>query len=370
MLSKADDYLLHQTPDTFDRVFTSDRNFYDRYYFNLHACSDELFAVVGMGQYPNLGVTDAFVTISHRDKQYTVRASRELGADRLDTSVGPLRIEVIEGLRRFRVICEPAELGIELDLTWEGGIPPVEEPQFFQRSFARIVSQGSRLMQTGFWSGSLKVAGETYQVTPDHWWGIRDHSWGIRGVGDPEAPGIRAKLAAAQGFFWNWAPMQFKDFSFHYLAQEDAAGKRSSEEAVKAFPYAAGKEPEHLGTPRHKMQFVSGTRQMAAGTVTFVQTSGQDVVVKVTPLRNVHLMAGTGYGGGDGWRHGVYQGALKVEGLTYDLADPSVLRKISGFNEMLCAFDLAGERGYGMYEHIINGIYRPYGFDTPAAVAP
>ena len=91
-LSPMDDYLAHQTTDTFDRVFTSDRNFFDRYYFNLHPSSDELFMVTGIGQYPNLGVTDAFVCISHGDTQYTVRASRELGSDRMDTQVGPYRL--------------------------------------------------------------------------------------------------------------------------------------------------------------------------------------------------------------------------------------------------------------------------------------
>jgi hypothetical protein len=30
-LSPMDEYLAHQTPDTFDHVFTSDRNLYDRY---------------------------------------------------------------------------------------------------------------------------------------------------------------------------------------------------------------------------------------------------------------------------------------------------------------------------------------------------
>ena len=96
-ISPADDLLAHQTAETFDSVFTSDRNFYDRYYFNMHPSSDELFLVTGMGQYPNLGVTDAFVSISHRDTLYVVRASRELGANRLDTSVGPFRVEVVEG---------------------------------------------------------------------------------------------------------------------------------------------------------------------------------------------------------------------------------------------------------------------------------
>ena len=58
-ISPADDLLAHQTTETFDYVFTSDRNFYDRHYFNMHASSDALFLVTGMGQYPNLGVTDA-----------------------------------------------------------------------------------------------------------------------------------------------------------------------------------------------------------------------------------------------------------------------------------------------------------------------
>ncbi len=31
----------------------SDRNCYDRYYFNLHPSSGEYFAIFGLGQYPN-----------------------------------------------------------------------------------------------------------------------------------------------------------------------------------------------------------------------------------------------------------------------------------------------------------------------------
>ena len=115
-LSRADDYLIHQYPEPIDTVFTGDRHFYDRYYFNMHASDDTLFAVMGMGQYPNLGVTDAFVSVNHQGRQTTVRASRELGSDRLDTRVGPIRVEVIEGLRSLRVICEPNEWGLALSM--------------------------------------------------------------------------------------------------------------------------------------------------------------------------------------------------------------------------------------------------------------
>ena len=45
-LSRFDEYLTHQTSDTFDHVATSDRNFYDRYYFNMHSSSDELFVII------------------------------------------------------------------------------------------------------------------------------------------------------------------------------------------------------------------------------------------------------------------------------------------------------------------------------------
>ena len=62
-ISAMDEPLAHQTPETFDQVCTSDRNFYDRYYFNLHPRSGELFMVIGIGQYPNLGTTDAVVAL-------------------------------------------------------------------------------------------------------------------------------------------------------------------------------------------------------------------------------------------------------------------------------------------------------------------
>ena len=106
-ISPMDEYPAHQTSETFDHVYTSDRNFYDRFYFNCHPSSDELFLVTGLGQYPNLGVTDAFVAISHGTTQYVVRASRELGSDRLDTRVGPFRVEIVEGLKKLRKTQSP-----------------------------------------------------------------------------------------------------------------------------------------------------------------------------------------------------------------------------------------------------------------------
>ncbi len=121
----------------------------------MHASSDELFVIIGLGQYPNLGVTDAFITVSVGTEQHTVRASRELGSDRMDTTVGPLGVEVIEGLRTLRVTCEPNEWGIEADLTFTGTVDALEEPRTFTRSYERVQQDVSRYAQVGVWSGEL-----------------------------------------------------------------------------------------------------------------------------------------------------------------------------------------------------------------------
>ena len=97
MLSKMDDFPLHQIADTIRHVGTSDRNFYDRYYFMLHGCSDELFMVMGLGQYPNLGVQDAFAVVRRGTQHRVIRASRVLGDVEIDrwngTEKARLRIE-------------------------------------------------------------------------------------------------------------------------------------------------------------------------------------------------------------------------------------------------------------------------------------
>lgn len=370
-LSPLDDLLAHQTPETFDHVFTSDRNFYDRYYFNMHASSDELFLVAGMGQYPNLGVTDAFVSISHGDTLYVVRASRELGSNRLDTRVGPFGIEVIQGLESLRLQLDENEWGVAFDLTFQGAVPAIEEPRQTTRQFTRVTMDSSRFAQVGYYSGTLTVGGQTYAVTPDRWRGVRDHSWGIRPVGEAVPPGIGVKVQRSHGFFHNWIPMQFDDYMIKVFFEEDADGHRFIEESKKIYNLGLGKEDELMGTPRHEFTYKSGTRELEKAVIRFAHPSGQEISATNTPLRTVYLAAGSGYLPSADWAHGMYQGELKVEGLTWDVSDPAVRKQIALLNETLCRFELStGEVGYGMHENICLGVYKPYGFETPDAVAP
>jgi hypothetical protein len=370
-LSPADELLVHQTSDTFDHVATSDRNFYDRYYFNMHSSSDELFVIMGLGQYPNLGVTDAFITVSVDQSQHTVRASRELGGDRLDTAIGPLSVEVVEGLKVLRVRCAPNEWGIEADLTFRGVVEALEEPRTFSRQYGRVIQDVTRYAQVGTWEGTLTAAGRTWEVTPDRWKGVRDRSWGVRPVGEREAPGIRSRQATdGYGFRHDWVPMQFDDHMLKIQIDQDADGHRHVEESMRVWNLDSGRGVEHLGRPEVVMEYIPGTREMAGATITATDPEGKPITVAVTPLRTLYLAAGSGYVPDAEWGHGFYQGELKVQGVTHDLSDPEVRRRFAILNETLCRFELAtGEVGWGMHENMLIGIYRPTGFLTADAVA-
>jgi len=374
MLTPLDDYLAHQTPDTLDRVATSDRNFYDRYYFNAHSLDGDAFLVVAMGVYPNVGVIDAFATCMIDGKtQYVVRASRSLGSDRMDTKVGPIGVQVLEGLRRFRVYAEPSEHALSFDLTFEGITFPYEEPHFFRRIGNRVFMDYTRLTQCGRWSGTLTAGGRTFVVEPKTWWGARDHSWGIRPVGGGEPPSAPAPGAGPGGFFWIWTPIQFPDASIMYTVSEDPDGTRWHAASELLHPYAKNLPPEQLTVVAHDITMVPGTRTFERGRLTVARRDGAIATITMEPKTTIY-MAGAGYAYMGGWRHGQYHAPLAVEGETWDLTDADLLKRIGGQTETICDYTVEGlgdiGTGHGIIEFLLLGAYEPYGFKGFGDVAP
>lgn len=352
MLSPLDDLPIHQVAETMATVGTTDRNFYDRYYFNLHGSDDRLFLAAGLGQYPNLGVTDAFLAVAHGDTQTVVRSSRPLGNDRLDTRVGPLHVEVLEGLQRVRLVCEETD-GFALDVTWEGAVPAYEEPRMTHVApHGRVVMNTMRFVQTGSWTGTLVLDGERIDVTPDRFWGNRDRSWGVRPVGEPEPGGIGGGLSV---FFWNYVVARFDTSTIVYMVQEDEHGRRSLEEAVRLLPDGT---VEHLGRPEHALRFASGTRLLTAATVTF----GNGLTLEAEVLKPLHISRATGYGFDADWRHGMFQGHdLVVQRHDLDTTGADIVPIPGAIVDNLAGFTTSeGEVGHGLFEVMCMGPHVQY----------
>jgi hypothetical protein len=341
MLSPLDDYPYHQIAEPIRIPGTSDRGFYDRYYFNCFPITGELMMIFGLGQYPNLGVTDSFVQIVHNDHYRVLRASRELGIDRRDTTVGPLRVEIIEPLERLRFSTGENEHGIDIDIEWNGShVPVLEEPHRI-RQLGRLMFDTSRFAQLGTWTGSIKVGDKSFDVTPDKWIGSRDRSWGIRpGVGEPEPPGIRATIGSQM--FWMYCPVRFDDYALVWICQEAADGSRILEDAKRIW-YADGRV-EHLGRPEHDVVFRPGTRNFASATI-----SAGSYTATASPMVPAFLSIGTGYGYENDWRHGMYQGPLVVQGMHVDTTTDEDRKRKFGICDASARFtDGDGNVGYGL----------------------
>lgn len=353
MISSWDDYPVHQVSEPVRHAGTSDRNFYDRYYFNLHGSSDELMMIMGMGQYPNLGVQDAFAVVRRGDHHRVLRTSKELG-DRADLSVGPIRIEVIEPLHKLRFVVEPNEHGIAADLVWEGSIPAFEEPRQYIRKHGRVLFDTCRFAQTGTWEGSLLVGNESFEVTRDRWKGTRDRSWGVRPVGEPEAPGIRGGEGQMSGM-WNYSPMQFDDHSILYILNETNDGERPLEEAVRIWKDPK-REPEWLGRPEWRHSMETGSRMVKRSTIVFPDAPGGPIEVSAEPLTHCFVAVGTGYGMENDWRHGMYQGPLVVQGLDMNVEEIASLGQYA-LVDHVARFEYDGNVGFGLHEHGFFGAF-------------
>src|SRR5690606_22920135 len=224
-----------------------------------HDRTGDVFAIAGLGAYPNLGVIDAYLGVRHGDRQVVLRASDALGDDRLAQEVGPIRLEVTEPLRQVRVVVDAPDHGVEADLRWVGSFPAVDESPHVHRQGGRVILDAQRFAQVGTWEGHLRVDDAEWALGHDTWVGTRDRSWGIRPVGEPEPPGRgSAEMAPDWGFWWTYVPMRFDDFALLLIAQEDGAGFRTLNDAVRVW---ADGRVEQLGWPRYAIRYRSGTRE-------------------------------------------------------------------------------------------------------------
>ncbi|HEX7036730.1 MAG TPA: hypothetical protein VF210_13205 [Pseudomonadales bacterium] len=365
MLTKADDYPIHQTPEPAAYSGT-DRNFYDRYFFNGYQRQGEVFFAAALGVYPHLNVMDAAFCVIHGGRQYNVHASRTLHMERLDTRVGPLEIEVIEPLQVLRVTCNDAEHGIVADLTFTGRFPPVEEPRFTRRVGSLTMMDYTRLTQNGTYEGHVEVAGERITFGAADNWGTRDRSWGIRPVGarDPQVN----PYASAPQFYWLWCPLNFDDCATFYHVNADGDGEPWN--VMGRLVDANGQQ--QMATATSRLVHASGTRHAREARVELGRRDGGVLTIDLTP-RQTFYMKGLGYGHPE-WSHGLYHGELETGFEVYDLSAMNGADPTNFHIQAICDVTLRDggrtKQGKGVLEQLVIGPHKPSGFTGIADVAP
>ncbi len=366
MLTKADDFPVHQRPEPIATAGT-DRNFYDRYFFNGYTLDGHVFFAAALGVYPHLNVMDAAFSAIVDGVQHNLRASRLLNMERMDMRVGPIAIEVIEPLRRLRMRVDENEHGIGADVTFTARAAAVEEPRFTFRQGPRTIMDYTRATQNGTYEGYIAVKGKRIEIDSGMVMGTRDRSWGVRpiGLGDPQT----VAPPKPPQFYWLWAPLNFPDRFMLYHINADGEGKPWNTASVIG---ALDGAPMHMASCASHIIYKSGTRHAKSAVIDAVDAQGGKWRAELTPRFNFY-MSGIGYMHPE-WGHGVYKGENALGYDTYDLAgvnemDPRFWHVQAFVTARLFGPDM--ERvGAGVLEQLAIGAHAPSGFKELMDAAP
>lgn len=361
-LSPLDEYPIHQTHAPVTWPATSDRNFYDRSYFNVLDREGRFMALTGIGYYPRLGVKDAYFVVRRGDTQTAVHLSDAIDDDRLHPNVGGYALEVIEPLQELRLTLAPTE-GIAADLTWRGLFPAAMEEPHSMLTDRRVTLQASRFAQLGSWEGWIEVDDERMEVTHSSSVAARDRSWGIRPVGEADAPG--RPDTAFRGMWWLYLPLAFDDYQLFLILQEDPDGHRSLYDCTRRWRDG---RVEQLDGVRVDVDYRAGTRIPTGVHVEFMNRAGDRFRLDVESRLYAPIAFGSGYGGDSSWAHGSWKGEGFTERVSFDLTDPDVMAGaafslIDHVGHAICTeADGTTREGAGLFEHGVIGPHHPSGF--------
>jgi hypothetical protein len=365
MLTRFDDYPIHQTPEPVAQPSTGDRNFYDRYFFNGYSRDGGFFFAAAMGLYPNRRVMDAAFSVVRDGTQWAVRASRLAPSERGETRVGPIAVEVVEPLRVLRVRVGENPLGIAADLTFTARGPVVEEPRFTHRVETRVVMDSTRLTQFGTWSGAIDGAGARLALDGARVLGCRDRSWGVRPVGEPEggAPGQLPQ------FFWLWAPIHFDDVCTHFDVNEDGIGRRWH---ANGMVVPTGTDDvariETMTSVAHRIAWASGTRRARSSEIVLTAFDGATRTIALDPVLTFQ-MRGLGYLDPE-WGHGQWKGPEALDAQAWKLAELDPMDPRHLHVQQLCRARMGERTGIGVLEQLVIGPHAPSGFQSILDPAP
>ena len=354
MLTKADDYPIHQLPIPVSEV-GSERNFYDRYFFNGYNHEGDIFFAVALCLYPNLNIMDGSFVFIYEGIQHNYRYSRILDLERLNTKVGALEVQVLEPLEKLKVLVDDKKRKFKADITFNSRFEAIQEPRLTTKSGPRISMDSTRMTQQGRWEGSLNFKGKEIIIKPKFFMGSRDRSWGVRPVGSSDSQPI-VPLKDPQ-FYWLWCPANFDNFASHVFFLDDEEGNSNSHSFIQQ------KNTHTLRNLSKKVSYKSGTRRISQANFKSEKEKGTKVEIIIKPKYNM-FMCGLGYMHPE-WGHGQFKGVDESHYDYYDLQDdphdPPFLH-VQAISKIILIEEGLEVEGMGVLEQLIIGKHKPSNF--------
>lgn len=375
MITDFDDFMVHQTSDPIAQPESSDRNFYDRYWFGGFDTHGEFLFEIGFAVYPNRKVMDGHFSVSTGGEQHCFHGSRRAPGERSEMRVGPLEIEVARPMRVVRVRLEPNQTGVECDLVFHARSAPTLEPKNVMYDDGRLIMHTSRFTQLGSWGGYFAIGDLRRELSHGEICAVRDKSWGVRPVGEPEV-GAPGKLTTEPGVYWVWAPAFFNGFcaQFGTFQDRDGTPTQVGGAVVPLYPspddIPRGEDPGYreVTTASHRIEWMPGTRLAARAEIELVTRGGHKHRIELEPMLRFHMLA-IGYQHPE-WGHGYWKGEEVIAGESFKLGDLDLLDYKHIHTHQVCRARMGERMGIGMLETVVFGRHDPSGFKSILDGAP
>ena len=201
---------------------TSDRNFYDRCYFNAHDRDRRR-----LPRHRTRRVPEPRRHRRLRDGARGDHSGRCASPTRSTTTgstsgSGRYRIEVVEPLQRLRLVCDGDDHGLGFDLTWDGSFPAVEEER--TTSCARAPGRSSTPAVRAGGHVERRAARRRRRRSRSSPTVGRHAATGRGASGRSARPSRRARRRRSrlEGFWWLYVPLRFDDFA---IVRDRAGGR-------------------------------------------------------------------------------------------------------------------------------------------------
>ena len=283
--------------------------------------------VLGTGRalWPHDGRRTAVAGLNTGRTQYARRVAepRLAGDDPDHPTVGPIRIEAVDPLRRIRLVLDDPDAPFGFDLTYVARFPAVPTGRNRIERHGVVVTDYMNFFQSGRYSGTVVADGEQRLVENRR--GFRDRGWGLR----------KHEGASRRGMHV-FTGCELEDEAIYILLYENAAGQRMFTNGWTM--NASGVTDLVIGAD-HDLQLDG--RRLIGGELRVTFESGRRRTIGIEAEGRL-FMETVGYT--------AVAGRADPGIDRFDVSDPVVAAELDGLFDNACNFSVDGDVGHGLVE--------------------
>lgn len=330
MVSRFDEFLIHQTEQPLSRVASDHPEWQDRFYFNIHDRDGQVAMMTGLGAYPNRNMMQGYIFAAQGGEHYASIQVRPPNNDRHVMNAGTLSFSVIEPLKSWAIDITDEAIGISGSLVFNERCPLYYFSPIEWHDGEHLVVKQLHYTQAGTYEGSLTIGGRTFTDLI----GMRDRSWGVRDM--------------ARVPFWVWISAQFPAFCISAWLWETPQGEVIH--ADGAIIHESGEVRPVTGI-EHELELWPGTKRPRSARFQLTMADGKVESLTASEIETIFLAPGLGR-----WADSDNESLKRADASAF------------GFDQH-CRFELAGETGSGIVEYMVTGGHQRYGI-PPFRTAP